>query len=201
MSERLVENILTMYEDTSPDLHEAGAAWYPDANAWYAYQAKAFGVSLRVVAAVVSALSPRNRWKRNLSDAQQILGMAQKKRVDHFPKCATFSKNVEKAIKIIRLNQPELADSSPKTRAFLKCLENPECDEVVIDVWAQRVAEGDMSRKATFISEKNYKVYADAYREAAHRVDIPVASLQAIVWVTVRNMAKLRAWPGQMRLL
>jgi hypothetical protein len=54
---------------------------------------------------------------------------------------------------------------------------------VTIDRWANRIATGDA--KSGVPSGKNYDAVADAYRNVAVQLDIPVAILQAITWVVV----------------
>lgn len=200
MEER-IQNIVQVYEDAPPDLVESGRSWYARARNWCLHRASTYGVSIREVAAVVSALSPRNRWERNLIDADQVLNAWHSEKSYPYVKCATFSQNVLKAWQILDDHDPSLAETSPKTRAFLDCIAEEDSSSVVIDVWAYRVAEGDPDMKAKGFSEQEYQLYEKAYQEAALRLDIPVDELQAVTWVCYRNRVGQSVPPGQMRLL
>lgn len=196
-----IQNITQVFQDAPPDLVEAGKSWYPQARAWCEQRAHLYGVSTRTVAAVVSALSPRNKWERNLFDADQVLYAWKNGYSYPSIRCSTFTQNVMKAWDILELDKPELAETSPKTRAFLDCIADPESESVVIDVWAYRVAEGDPDLPAKGFGEQEYQVYADAYRSASQVVSEPVEQVQAVTWVTYRNRVGQRVPPGQMRLL
>jgi hypothetical protein len=54
---------------------------------------------------------------------------------------------------------------------------------VTVDRWANRVATGDA--KAGVPSGKNYDAIANAYRNVAITLNLPVAIVQAITWVVV----------------
>lgn len=198
--EQRIQNIISVFKDAPPDLVESGRSWYPRARNWCKLRADMYGVPIREVAAVVSALSPRNRWERNLIDADQVLNAWHSNRSYPYVQCATFSQNVLKAWQILDDHDTSLAETSPKTRAFLDCIAEQDSSSVVIDVWAYRVAEGDPDLKAKGFSEKEYQEYEDAYQGAAERLDVPVDEVQAVTWVAYRNRSA-QVPPGQMRLL
>jgi hypothetical protein len=113
----------------------------------------------------------------------------------------TFRKNVEKAWDIVMTGDPAPAMRSPKTRAFVDNLSCLVSDEVTVDVWARRIAEGDLDLKAKGIGEKLYAQYAEAYREVARDVGRRPCEVQAITWVEARNRKRVRARGHQLRLL
>lgn len=201
MEDVSAKNIIQVFEDAPTDLKEQGRLWYPRARKWCRVRADMYDRSVRTVAGVVSALSPRNRWERNLIDADQVLYAYHNGLSMPWLKCATFSQNVHKAWDILWKDDPSLAETSPKTRAFLDCIENEDTSAVVVDVWAYRVAHGNPDLKAKGFTEKQYQVYEECYREAASELSEPVHEVQAVTWVTFRNRSALGMSEGQLRLL
>jgi hypothetical protein len=199
---RKVHNILEVYHNAPVDLKESGALWYAQAHHWCEVRAQLYGLSVETVAAVVSALSPRNKWERNLKDADQVLYAAANQKTPAWPKCATFSQNVVKAYFIAVDQAPERALTSPKTRAFVKCIVDPHHESaVVVDVWAKRVADGNPNAPAVGLNEHMYKLYADAYRQAAKKVGALPLEVQAATWVMFRYQVGNGVPAGQMTLL
>ena len=109
-------------------------------------------------------------------------------------------KNVEKAWDIAKYGKPELAETGDKTRAFLNCIDNPLCDDVVVDVWAMRVVLGDIKAKVRGMNTQEYNGYAQAYRCAGREVNLRPMQIQAVTWCAVRNRSKRHASVNQMSM-
>ena len=69
-----------------------------------------------VTAGVISALSPNNKWKRNLIDARSVLDAVDSNQPSDVVKVCTYNANKLKAFEIARGNQ-EILTKSPKTYA------------------------------------------------------------------------------------
>lgn len=200
------DNILWFLEQASQAAYEDGMNWYQDAYKWSMFKADQYDVDAEVVAAIISALSPRNEWSRNLYDTDRLLMCYE--RGDSGPelvRSATFSKNVLKAWKVRHTSDVSLVMTSPKTRAFVDNITWPESKEVTVDTWAYRIAEGDLALPAKGLNEKRYLVYADAYKSAAQTCGLRPCEVQAITWVEardrVRTLKKLKkAGASQLRL-
>ena len=67
------DNVQWMLDNASVDAVESGTAWYPIVRRWCKVKAVEYSVRPVVVSALISALSPRNSWERNLTDAEQVL--------------------------------------------------------------------------------------------------------------------------------
>lgn len=197
-------NILWMLEQADTQSVVEGTHWYSDAHSWALFKAQQYGVDMEVVAAIVSALSPRNEWTRNLYDADQLLMCYE--RGDHGPdlvKSATFKKNVVRAWMVREKHDPTIVMTSPKTCAFVENITWPDGPSVTVDTWAYRIAEGDLNLPAKGLSPAKYEVYAQAYRNAAEFVSMRPCELQAITWVEARRRVKSlkRGAMHQLRLL
>lgn len=195
-------NVLWLYEQADTQSHEDGLQWYADAHEWAEYKAMQYGIETEVVAAIISALSPRNEWSRNLADTDRLLMCYD--RGDHSPdlvKSGTFKKNVVRAWMVRESEDPTIVMTSPKTCAFVDNITWPEGDAVTVDVWAYRVAEGDLTLPARGFRQSVYDEYVEVYREAASLVGLRPCELQAITWVEARRRAKaLKRGAGMLQL-
>ena len=195
------DNVLWLLEGASSDAIAGGTQWYPLARRWCKLQAKQYDVRPVVVAAIISALSPRNKWKTNLEDTITVLeSYADGYRHPFNITAHTFRKNVEKAWQVVVEDNPSLVTTSPKTRAFVDNIANPGSKLVTVDVWAMRICEGNLMMKPKTLTEKRYKRYADVYLDVAHEMEMKPSVLQAITWVEARNRAGIDARSAQQQL-
>lgn len=67
------KRILRTFDQATPEDIKAGVEWYARANQEAQSLARAQGVPLHIVVGVIAALSPNNRWERNLRDAEQMI--------------------------------------------------------------------------------------------------------------------------------
>lgn len=195
------ENILWLLEGASSDAIAGGTEWYPLARRWCKLQAKQYDVRPVVVAAIISALSPRNKWKTNLEDTIAVLeSYADGYRHPFAIIAHTFRKNVERAWQVVVEDDPSYVTTSPKTRAFVDNITNPGSKLVTVDVWAMRICEGNLMMKPKTLDEKRYKRYADVYLDVAQEREMKPSVLQAITWVEARNRAGIDARSAQQQL-
>lgn len=192
-----ISNLLRFYNMAWPREVDEGRAWYPYAHEYSTDLATEFKVSVRLAAAVISILSPRNRWERNLEDAYNVLDFAinHYRNVGMIPVVGTFHKMRDKAIQAVHYRKPELAETSPKTRAFVNTIVDPTHDIPVVDVWMYRAINNDPRALCPSLSEKIYDEYAEYVIAGAEMVGELVSDFQAIVWTVVRNMGNdKRQW-------
>lgn len=195
-----VTNILAMYYQSNPIDIQEGTVWYNNAHAVCVKLSKKYNLSLASVVGVVSALSPNNKWDRNIYDAEQLI-RAYVCEYD-YPKVCTFTTNKDKAITILECE----IDSSDnickilkgnKTIAFFRgILTNGECDEITVDGHAFNIWSGALTslNDVPAISNKLYREISDAYCEATRIInantgfDYSTAQIQAITWVAHRRI-------------
>jgi hypothetical protein len=172
-----------------------GENWYFRANLIASEIGQRYGIDQHVVAGVIAALSPNNRWSRNVTDAEALvkafcLGEVNLKAV----KVSTFNKNKDKAIRILGGEDPRDVLGGLKVRAFYECITggNQVCvDGHAYSIWlGQRVATSSTPK----ISPKLYATIAQDYHLAAQQVNqitgkqYTGSQVQAITWVTWRNL-------------
>lgn len=184
---RGLNNILKVYNLATEEDIEAGKAWYREARLFCRSAARMYGVSLDVAIAVLSALSPRNKWSNNLKDVHTVLAACKAGLGPECVKVGTFGRNKEKAFQIVRENKPSLARTSNKTAAFFDNIRNPESHDVTVDIHAYSIFFGFRAEPPS-ITDKQYDTMVSAYRLAAKRVGIKPYEMQAITWVVWRRL-------------
>jgi len=195
-----IKNILAMYMQATPVDTQEGTVWYNNAHQICQGLSDKYNLPLSTVVGVVSALSPNNKWDRNILDAEQMI-KAYCMGFD-YPKVCTFGGNKDKAITILECE----IDSSENICAILKgnktiaffrgIFTNGQCDEITVDGHAFNIWRGMYTslNEVPAISNKLYATVSDAYREAAVTINnlegtkYSAAQIQAITWVTHRRI-------------
>lgn len=191
-------NILAVFFTAGPLEIQEGLRWYSNAN----LIARGLGSSLQnscglsTAAGVIAALSPNNRWERNVRDAEALIkAFAHGENLDAI-KVSTFGPNKKKAIRILQGEDPLDVLGGRKVRAFYSCIigGNDVCvDGHAYSIWiGQRISTSSTPK----ISDKLYVKIADDYRTATHQINnitgqfYTPAEIQAITWVTYRKLVK-----------
>ena len=201
-----IRNILAMYMQASPVDTQEGTVWYNNAHQICKGLSDKYNLPLSTVVGVVSALSPNNKWDRNIMDAENII-RAYVGEYD-YPKVCTFTGNKDKAITILECE----IDSSDNICAILKgnktiaffrgILTDGQCDEITVDGHAFNIWRGMYTslNEVPAISNKLYKTVSDAYKQAAETINnlegtnYSAAQIQAITWVTHRRVNGVVKW-------
>lgn len=159
-----------------------GLAWYAEALETIRGIADDCQLPVNIVAAVVAALSPRNRWNQNLQDARAFCE-AYWAGAD-CPSAATFGANRQRAWSILCERNAGLL-SGRKVCAFYANLIG-DGSAITVDVWAIRAAT--RCKVAAVPNDGTYRAVADAYRAVARGTVYTPAQVQAIVWTVIRGL-------------
>lgn len=177
------DRIVATYGRATAEDRESGAAWYADGERIISDLSEQTGHTREHVAAVVSHLSPRTTWSRNVYGATMLVttGTA--------PTC--IGANVERARKALASDSPLDTFGGPKTRRFARNLLGDRT-VVTVDVWAARVAFGDSvpNPEAALSRVGVYDAVEHAYRLAAARLGVDPVTVQATTWIVARNGRK-----------
>ena len=201
-----ISNILAVFYAATPVDKQEGTVWYTNAHQICQGLSDKYKLPLSSIVGVVSALSPNNKWDRNITDAENII-RAYCMGYD-YPKVCTFGSNKDKAITILECE----IDSSDnicailkgnKTIAFFRGIyTNGKCDEITVDGHAFNIWRGLYTslNDVPAISNKLYKAVSDAYRDAAVAInqqsksDWSASQIQAITWVCWRRQNGVAKW-------
>ena len=196
MSTKNVNNIKAIYSLSTIQEKIDGANWYESAHKIALNLADNYGLTLQTAAGVIAALSPRNKWSRNVIDAENLIETFVRDPESAVKiKVCTFNKNKEKALKILRNNQDFFTDntreilSGPKLNEFFNCILGVE-DDVCIDGHAYCIFNGSRTslKDVPSIGVKLRKEIKSDFRKAAAKFNISAAQMQAITWVTWRRI-------------
>ena len=195
MTAHNVANILAIHQLATLTEQQDGVTWYPRARAIARDLADRYGIHPAEAAGVIAALSPRNKWERNVQDADALIaayvaGGAEQARLT---KVCTFGANKEKAVRILEAGVLTDADvlailSGPKLREFYSCIQG--IADVCIDGHAYCIWAGERTGLADVpaIGVKLRREIKADYATAADQVGMTAAALQAITWVTWRRI-------------
>jgi len=192
-------NILAVFALASRGEHVEGRSWYSRANAIACEIANEHGISVEQAAGVIAALSPSNRWERNIVDAENLIraysigGAEEAENV----KVCTYGKMRTKAIQI--LEATSIVDHASilngrKITAFYECIIG-RTDAVCIDGHAYSIWFGDRltMKQVPNIGKKLYAEIVSDYVRAArilseNGTSVTAFEVQAITWCAWRRL-------------
>ena len=186
---RFKENLRYFYETATPEDKKQGLAWYHVANLEAEKLSREYSITVREAAAVISVLSPRNKWKRNLQDAATVISAHKKGKGFADVKTSTFNEMKKQAFNILNGSQPlRPKQTNKKIYSFYQNICFFNSDFVTVDVWHLRA----LFNKTKLIN--NDKPTAAEYEEL-RKLTIETASeyglkgyeFQAVVWCSIRN--------------
>jgi hypothetical protein len=174
------DRIVSTWERASDADRESGARWYDEAEKIVGDLVAETGRSREHIATVISHLSPRTTWARNVSGATTLLMGGEP--------AGCIGANVERARRALESADPLGTLGGPKTRRFALNILGDR-DAVTVDVWAIRVAFGDRFEDPETVLRKVgvYEAVEHAYRVAAARVGVDPVTMQATTWIVARN--------------
>ena len=190
--EKMIYNIISVYRDADEKQHAEGLVWYPNAQKAAYHIAVKYDIAVYIVVAVIAALSPNNKWTRNLVNADALIGAFIRGDGIDSVKVSTYSKMKQKAWDILAV-RPNY--DGAKTMLKGQKITSFFCDimgefNVTIDGHARNIAYGErvgLTDDRTNIGVREYHALQAAYDEAARRVGLLPYQLQAITWRVWRD--------------
>jgi hypothetical protein len=188
----LVNNLVSFYvRNVTAEDKRDGMRWYGDARAWCLQQCEKYKVQPHVVMEVVAALSPNNKWSRNLVDATIIFDAVRSGKTPSDVKVCTFTRNKEKAFRIAQGNERIVwSKNTQKTFSFTDNIADENSERVTVDGHAKNVADNalrPLSDPGTAVGA-HYATYEQAYQIAAKCFGLKGYEFQAIVWVAWKRV-------------
>lgn len=195
----MFDNVLSLFTRADGTDRLAGLSWYKQANAWCRLWSQELILPIENVVGVLAVLSPRNKWERNLSDALTVL-KAHKVGIDpHSIKVATYGTNKTKAFQIAAGSLDVLG--GVKVTSFFDNILRPTASQAVtVDVWAARIANGDLRANPGTLAGKRYGEIAQAYADVAEYVGLLPHQVQAVTWMAARSRSVAKTSIEQLSL-
>lgn len=189
-------SILAVFFTAGPLEIQEGLRWYSNANLIAMGLGADLDGGLEASAGVIAALSPNNRWERNVRDAEALIKAFVHGSDLDAVKVSTFGPNKKKAIRILQGEDPFDVLGGRKVRAFYSCIVGG--NDICIDGHAYAIWLGKRvpTSSTPKISDKLYNKIAEDYRAATQQINsitgqsYTPADIQAITWVTYRKLIK-----------
>ena len=185
-----VRNILKVYRRATTEDIANGVEWYDRAKRYAETISKWTNTNLNTVIGVMAALSPNNKWERNVKDCERMVqAWKSGEELSDF-KVSCYNTMKLKAWSILEDNLTSDDDiltrlNGQKIRSFYSNIRG--LNEVTIDGHALNIALGKvqgLTSGKTNMGKKTYIEMQRVYVRAAKRVDIAPHILQAITWTT-----------------
>jgi len=193
------DNIAAVFTLATASERKVHATWYESARIAAIAIADATGLELETVVGVIAALSPTNKWERNLVDAENVCRtfVVDPESAATLKVC-TYGNNLKKAIKVLECTE---VDEIPgilngrKVTAFFHCIMGNQ-DVVVVDGHAYSIWVGDRltMKQVPNIGKKLYKTITDDYIQATHIINaryqltLKPYQIQSITWNTWKRI-------------
>jgi hypothetical protein len=185
-----VRNILKVYRRATSEDIANGLEWYDQAKRYATIISSLSGVNLNTVVGVMAALSPNNRWERNVKDTERMVWAWVKGEDLTDFKVSCYNTMKQKAWSILEDDLTDDDDiltrlNGQKIRSFYSNIRG--LTEVTIDGHAYNIALGirqGLTSDKTNMGKKLYREMQSAYVKAAKRVGVKPHELQAITWTT-----------------
>ena len=171
---------------------QQGQSWYARALAFAEELSDQYDLETTTIVGVIAALSPRNRWERNMQDAESMVKIAAAGGDYNdllSAKVCTFSVGKKKAAKILTeaINDRDALLATlkgPKLQEFFNCILGDSGD-VCIDGHAYSIWAGDRITLANVpsIGVKLRRTIKTDYKAAAEILGVEPHVVQAVTWV------------------
>jgi len=188
------KNIIAIYKLANPSEIKHGLTWYVNANTDCMKIANKLELPLHIVIGVVSALSPNNKWERNIINAQDLCTAFMNGQDMDSIKVSTYHKMKQKAWHILE-TMPSYEETitilnGKKIVSFFRNISGDETD-ITIDGHARNIYYNDrqgLTTPNTNIKKNEYLDIQKAYLRASKKLGVKAYELQAITWVAWRRI-------------
>ena len=194
----MIDNIIKIYKLATPEEKRDGIVWYANAYSDCNRIALDLSVPVHIVTGVVAALSPNNKWDRNVTNARELIQAFVNGDDMDSVKVSTYHTMKKKAWSILE-DMPDhegvvVLLNGQKIVSFYRNIMGD--DTCTVDGHAKNIYYGErhgLTDDRTNVGKKEYKTISDAYVKAGKRVRVNGRSLkafeiQAITWVVWRRI-------------
>lgn len=160
-----------------------GLQWYKQANAICNDIAIKHNTTTFIASGVISALSPRNKWDKNIIDAYAVFNAIDNNIEPTDLKVSTFHTNKFKAFAIAR-ELVEITTDSLKTYSFCQNIAHLNNDFITVDVWHLRAC---FNKTMASVGTLAYEQIRKLTIRKANEVGMNGFEYQAIIWNSVKT--------------
>jgi len=184
---KISKNLDKFFNIATDDQVKDGLKWYKDANKIVLNIATEYKIDPYKVASVLSALSPRNKWKQNIADTIKVCKAWTEGKTPEDIKVCTFHTNKFKAFAILD-DKVKITDKSLKTFNFVRNIAFLDPTAVTVDIWHLRACFDKIIKiDNASIGRVAYKQIKKLTLAKAEKLGITGFEFQAIVWTSIRT--------------
>jgi predicted transcriptional regulator len=196
-----VENILTVFQLATPEEIEHGVTWYASAHCQCLDISENLDLPLNVVVGVVAALSPNNKWERNVENARDLCTAYINGDSMESVKVSTYGRMKEKAWTILESNPTYDETVTILNGQKIVCFYQNIMGEntCTVDGHAYNIYHASRQSLTGSISigKIEYHLIQDAYRKAGQSVlvhgrELTAYEMQAVTWVAWRRIHNIK---------
>lgn len=180
---KVSKNLDYYFNIASDEDINGGLNWYKQANEICQDIAIKYGTTTFIASGVISALSPRNKWDKNIIDAYTVFESIKNNVSATETKVSTFHVNKFKAFAIAN-GLVEITNDSLKTYSFCQNIAYLNNDYITIDVWHLRACFNETKGA---IGALAYEQIKKLTLSKATKLGLKGFEYQAILWNSVKN--------------
>ena len=188
------KHILSVYRMASPTEIKHGMTWYSSAFTDCKKVSTKLSLPMHIVVGVVAALSPNNKWDRNLQNAFDLCqAFIEGQDLDSI-KVSTYHTMKRKAWYILETmptyDETVTILNGKKIVSFFRNIMGDETD-ITIDGHARNIYYNDrqgLTTPNTNIKKLEYVDIQKAYKRASKKLGLKAYELQAITWVAWKRI-------------
>ena len=184
---KISKNLDYYFNIATDDQIKEGLQWYKKANKIVMDISTGYNIDPYKVASVMSALSPRNKWKQNIIDTEKVCQAWKNGQRAEDIKVCTFHTNKFKAFAILD-DKVKITDKSLKTFNFVRNIAFLDPTALTVDIWHLRACFDKIIKiDSASIGRVAYKQIKKLTLAKAGKVGVTGFEYQAIIWTSIRT--------------
>lgn len=191
------ENIEACYMRATKREMKEGKLWYFRARKECRKIAIHYEIPLSIVVGVCAALSPNNKWARNLENTSDMVKHFLKGDAVESCRPSTYKSMRDKAWSILTQNDSREKEilkvlNGQKIQSFFNCIMGRQ--DLCVDGHALNIARNErveLTSSKTKIGKPLYRLLQDSYVEVAKKHGMKAYEMQAITWAVWRREHKI----------
>lgn len=187
---KISNNLDFFFNIASSDDIKNGLNWYKQANLEIQKISNLTNIDVFKVAAVVSCLSPRNKWSNNIKDALKVCEAYKYNLGPNDIKVSTFNINKFKAFNVLN-NTTSITIDSLKTYNFVNNIAYLHPYFLTVDIWHLRACFKDnININSAAIGKIAYEQIKRLTINKAKKLNLYGYQFQAIIWLSAQTYFK-----------
>ena len=184
---KISKNLDHLFNLATKDEILEGMQWYKDAHNFAKDLSNKTNIHPYKIASIISILSPRNKWERNLVDTTNLCNAWIEGKGPNDIKVCTFNTNKFKAFNVLNDKQI-INDKSLKTYNFVNNIAYLCPSSITIDIWHLRACFNKMIKiNSATIGRLAYEQIKQLTLNKSKKLGLKGYEFQAIIWIVAKR--------------